>query len=62
LGYNFKVGADKIVTPEALTLNAVSTGFELEDSKLEWFGSNNFEDWEKLQTGLIYYLDYNTLS
>ena len=62
LGYNFKVGANNSVTPAGgLNLEAVATGFELDESKLTWFGSNDFTNWEKRGTGSNYLLTYNNL-
>jgi hypothetical protein len=62
LGYNFKVGANNSVTPaDGLNLEAVATGFELDESKLTWFGSNDFTHWEKRGTGANYLLTYNNL-
>jgi hypothetical protein len=47
LGYNFKV-RDGVSSPTILELIATPTAFIVNASGINWFGSNNFENWEEL--------------
>lgn len=49
MGYNFKVEGDKI-SPEFITLEASLTGF-IAHEPVKWWGSKNFESWEKIGEG-----------
>ena len=62
LGYTFNVGSDGAVAPdEPLHFVAKAQGFEPEQDKLAWYGSNDFENWRLLDRGLNCYLSYGDL-
>lgn len=61
-GFMFKVDSTGTPTSSTIQLKAIATGFTIDlDTQLSWEGSNDYNKWEPLAAGGLYY-DFNYAS